>query len=159
MFLLARETRNDSPTGLRSHFGYDHEGWSGWPRWADADSSWAEVKELFAKVAVAGEPAGGCVESAGGVFTREFKRLTVRVDCANRIPEHPNDFVDSGLPSNTYGTLRARALVRSGRSPWRRPPGSRKRRRCTRTLCWAAGRCRRAVGRAPRAWCSNYTWA
>eukprot|EP01047_Picozoa_sp_COSAG01_P144782 COSAG01_NODE_76778_length_177_cov_155.038462_1_plen_40_part_01 len=40
MFLLAREAASDpQPTGLRSHFGYDHEGWSGWPRWADTDTS------------------------------------------------------------------------------------------------------------------------
>ena len=57
---------------------------AGWPRWADSDTSWDEVKALFAKVAAAGEPVAGYVESAGMVFTREFERLTVHVDCTNR---------------------------------------------------------------------------
>ena len=85
MFLLAREGPADpSPAGMGSYFEYNHEGWAGWPRWADDDTSWDEVKDLFDKVAAAGEPLGSYNESAGMVFSRKFERLTVAVDCTNR---------------------------------------------------------------------------
>ena len=112
MFLLARETHNNSVAGIRSHFEYDHDGvssaticlafsrlehsltgrcglqWAAWPRWSDDDTSWDEVKDLYGKVAAAGEPLGGYVESAGMVFTRKFERLTVQVDCTNRLSNY-----------------------------------------------------------------------
>jgi hypothetical protein len=62
--------------------------WSAWPRWADSDTSWDEVKGLYGKVATAGEPLGDYVESAGMIFTRKFERMTVRVDCTNRVSNY-----------------------------------------------------------------------
>ena len=62
--------------------------WAAWPRWADDDTSWYEVKGLYEKVAAAGAPLGDCVESAGLVFTRKFERLTVSVDCTNRVSNY-----------------------------------------------------------------------
>lgn len=89
MFLLARETHNNTLAGgIRSHFEYDHDGWAGWPRWADSDTSWEEVKALFAKVAAAGEPLEDVVESAGAVFSRKFEGLTVSVDCTKRLSNY-----------------------------------------------------------------------
>jgi hypothetical protein len=88
MFLLAREAHANGPAGIRSHFEYNHDGWSAWPRWSDDDTSWEEVKQLYSRVAAAGAPLGDCVESAGMVFTRQYERMTVSVDCTKRVSNY-----------------------------------------------------------------------
>lgn len=88
MFLLAREAQANGPAGIRSHFEYNHDGWSAWPRWSDDDTSWEEVKQLYSRVAAAGAPLGDYVESAGMVFTRQYERLTVSVDCTKRVSNY-----------------------------------------------------------------------
>ena len=49
MFLLARN-------GTGDFFGYNHGGrkppWSHWPRWADADTSWAEARHRLYKFTI-----------------------------------------------------------------------------------------------------------
>ena len=62
--------------------------WAAWPRWSDDDTSWDEVKGLYGRVAAAGAPLGNYVESSGLVFTRKFERLTVSVDCTNRVSNY-----------------------------------------------------------------------
>ena len=52
MFMVSRETSPSGPgfkpgsapnTDRRSHFEWNNERWSKWPRWADADTSWDQV--------------------------------------------------------------------------------------------------------------------
>ena len=83
MFLVARGHGSaKSPTGMDDHFEYNHDSWSKWPRWSDAETSWDEVKAMFAMPY--GQPIGETVETSEGVFTREYEGATVGVDCHAR---------------------------------------------------------------------------
>ena len=75
MFLAAR----GGPTGAPSYFEYNHENWSKWPRWGDSETSWDEVRELYTKDY--GLAIADVVESPANVFTREYEKVTISVDC------------------------------------------------------------------------------
>ena len=75
MFLAAR----GGPGGAASYFNYNHERWSKWPRWGDAETSWQEVQELFTKDY--GIATADVVEGPANEFTREYTKVTVKVNC------------------------------------------------------------------------------
>ena len=75
MFLVAR----GGPSGPPSYFEYNHESRSRWPRWGDAETSWAEVEALYTREY--GDALADVTESPANVFTRDFEKLTVQVDC------------------------------------------------------------------------------
>ncbi len=77
LFLLARGS-GDTP----SYFEYNHDSWSHWPRWSDAETSWAEVQPFYVKNY--GAALEGLQERTPNVFTRKFEHVTVRVDCRNQ---------------------------------------------------------------------------
>ena len=77
LFLLARGS-GDTP----SYFEYNHNSWSRWPRWSDAETSWAEVQPFYSKNY--GAALEGLQELTPNVFTRKFEHVTVRVDCRNQ---------------------------------------------------------------------------
>ena len=75
MFLVSR----GGPSGAPSYFEYNHDAWSKWPRWGDAETSWSEVEAAYTREY--GLAMADVVESPTNVFTREFEKITVQVDC------------------------------------------------------------------------------
>lgn len=82
MFLVSR----GGPEGASSYFEYNHEKWSKWPRWGDAETSWAEVQALYTKDY--GVATADVKEEPANVFVMTFEKVTVTLDCNHQTAKY-----------------------------------------------------------------------
>ena len=68
-------------TDPKSYFEYNHESWTKWPRWADGDTSWDEVKAIYQRDY--GVPLAATEELTQGYFLRRYSNVNITVDCRN----------------------------------------------------------------------------